>query len=193
MSPSREASASPGLRHWATRLILLVACASVVATSGVTSGDVVSEPYTSAPLTLTTEAPKLTRPITVKVTVPKASSRTAEADLTVEVKARWTPADPTGTTQPWMRVSLARPGENGSRPARSVVLEAGTEVRAQTPAYLDPACQLGTGCEWATELTVELQPDAAGTVELEWTGVARARVLDTSDIPAGMAVSVSEP
>ncbi|MHA7633814.1 hypothetical protein [Corallococcus sp. M7] len=193
MSLSREASPKPGLRHWATRLILWVACASVVATSGVTSGDVVSESYTGAPLTLTTEAPKLTRPVTVKVKVPKSPARTAEAELTVEVMARWTPADPTQTTQPWLRVSLSRAGESFAWPAHSVVLETGREVVARTVAYLDPSCELGTECEWATELTVELQPDAAGTVELEWTGVARARVLDTSDIPMSMTVSVSEP
>ncbi|RKG62532.1 hypothetical protein D7X30_04395 [Corallococcus sp. AB011P] len=172
----------------------MVACASVVATSEGTSADVVSEPYTSAPLTLTTEAPRLTRPITVKVTVPKAPSRTAEAELTVQVKARWTPADPTQTAQPWMRVSLSRTGESFAWPAHSVVLEAGAEVPAQTVAYLDPNCELGTECGWGTDLTIELQPDAgAGTVELEWTGVARARVLNTSDLPKGMSVSVSEP
>ncbi|AFE07126.1 hypothetical protein COCOR_06787 [Corallococcus coralloides DSM 2259] len=194
MSLSREASPNPGLRRWATRLMLLVACASVVATSEGTSGDVVSEPYTSAPLTLATEAPKLTRPITVKVTVPKEPAKTAEAELTVEVKARWTPADPTQTAQPWLRISLSRAGESFAWPAHSVVLEAGTEVWAQTIAYLDPDCALGTECEWSTDLTIELQPDVgAGTVELEWTGVARARVLRASELPRGMAVSVSEP
>ncbi|MBN8465313.1 hypothetical protein JYJ95_02240 [Corallococcus exiguus] len=194
MSLSREASPNPGLRRWASRLLLVLACASVVATSEGASDDVVSAPYTSAPLSLTTEAPRLTRPINVKVTVPKAPSRTAEAELTVEVKARWAPADPSQTTQPWMRVSLSRAGESYAWPSHSVVLEAGVEVRAQTIAYLDPSCELGTECEWATELVVEVQPDAgAGTVELEWTGVARARVVNSSDLPKGMAVSVSEP
>ncbi|RKG68761.1 hypothetical protein D7V80_11495 [Corallococcus sp. CA054B] len=173
----------------------MVACASVVATSEGVSDDVISEPYTGAPLTLTTEAPKLTRSINVKVTVPKAPSKTAEGELTVQVKARWTPADPTQTAQPWMRVSMSRAGETTfSWPAHSVVLEAGTEVVAQTVAYLDPNCELGTECGWGTDLTIELQPDAgAGTVELEWTGVARARVLNSSDLPKDMSVSVSEP
>ncbi|WP_434299138.1 hypothetical protein [Corallococcus exiguus] len=194
MSLSREASPNPGLRRWATRLTLLLACASVVATSEGTSGDVVSEPYTSAPLTLTTEAPRLTRPITVKVTVPKAPSRTAEAELTVHVKARWTPADPTQTTQPWMRVSLSRAGESFAWPAHSVVLEAGAEVPAQTIAYLDPSCEMGASCKWATNLTVQVQPDATpGTVELEWKASARAKVIGLSDTPRGMGITVSEP
>lgn len=194
MFSTREAPQSPRLRHWASRLLLLLSCASVVATSRNSFEDIVSEPHTSAPLTLTTEAPTLTRPITVKVTASEPPSKKAQVELTVQVKARWTPADPSRTALPWMRVSLSKASPDPAVPTQPVVLKTGEDVVARTVVILDETCELGASCKWATNLTVQVQPDATpGTVELEWKASARAKVIGLSDTPRGMGITVSEP
>ncbi|MBN8465311.1 hypothetical protein JYJ95_02230 [Corallococcus exiguus] len=192
--PHLETTPGSRLRHWASRLLLLFACASVVATSRNSFDDIVSEPYTSKPSRLTTGAPGLTRPLTVKLTASKPPAKPAQVQLTVQVKARWTPADPSRTMLPWMRVSLSKASPDPARPTQPVVLKTGEDVMATTVAILDETCEMGPACAWVTDLTVQVQPDAPpGTVELEWKAVARAKVNGLSDTPEGMTVTVSEP
>lgn len=193
MALSHEAAPSFRLRHWASRLALIVASVGVVATSQAVSDDVSSEPYSGAPLILTTEAPKTRIPLVTRVTASKSPNKSAEAELRVRVVATWTPADPSEAVSPWFRAVLTlNESESGSQSGG--VLVAGQPVVMEAHAYLFPDCKMGTSCEWPTSLDLELQPNTAvGTVAVEWTATALARVVDTSSTPKGFTVTVSEP
>ena len=55
-------------------------------------------------------------------------------------------------------------------------------------------CKLDRDCEWNAVLELELQDAIAGdVVEVDWKAIASAYVVDTSDLPTGVTVSVSEP
>ncbi|NOK34860.1 hypothetical protein D7W79_00885 [Corallococcus exercitus] len=194
MTHHRESSPSSRLRHWASRLALLVACASVVATSQAISDDVFSDPYSGAPATLTTEAPKTRIPLVVLATASKSPDKIVEAELTVLVTATWRPADPSQTEGPWLRAVLVEGETEFSGPEAGILLLAGAPVTTEVQTYLSRECRLGSTCEWTANLDLELPPGApAGKVELVWTATAQAHVVDTSSTPKGFKVIVSEP
>ncbi|WP_223637913.1 hypothetical protein [Corallococcus sp. EGB] len=194
MSLSREAAPSSRLRHWASRLLLLVACASVVATSKTpTSEDVNSDPYSGRPVTLTTKAPKTRIPVVMRVTASQSPDKPVEAVLQVRVSATWTPADPSEAVSPWLRAMLVT-GDLDSGPQAGGVLVAGQPTEMDVQQYLDGHCTLGTSCDWTTNLDLELQPNAAaGEVTVEWTATGQAHVVDTTQTPNDFTVTVSEP
>lgn len=193
MSLSREAAPISRLRHWASRLALLVASVGVVATSQAVSDDVSSEPYSGAPVTLTTEAPKTRIPLVTRVTASTSPDKPVEAEMLVRVSATWMPADPSEAVSPWLRAKLVS-GEFGSGQQAGGVLVAGQPMEMDVIGYLDNHCTLGTSCEWTTNLELELQPNAAaGTVTVEWTATAKAHVVDTSSTPKDFTVTVSMP
>ncbi|MBN8466709.1 hypothetical protein JYJ95_09295 [Corallococcus exiguus] len=179
-------------RAWASRLVLLLACASVVATSRAQSDDVASSVYTGAPIRLTTEAPKVTRTLVVRTAAQKKSSDPVEGELRIQANATWTPSDPAQTTQPWLAIDHSIDQIDIGR--GSGVLEPGVAVTVRSSAPLGAECPLNQGCEWTQQVTFELQANAApGTVDLEWTAQALAHVLDDSSVPKGFTVTVSEP
>lgn len=202
--PSSSFEASPPVsrpRFWATRLLLFVACVSVVATSQSVSENVLSEEYVGAPLSITTEAPKAVRRLVVRASATKRSSDDVEAEVTARVTARWRPSDPSQTASPWFRVSLIDVANDDAVGGKLGVLTAGEPVTVDVEPHaplsfpnLSSRCELDDGCEWSVDLAIEVQPNAApGTVELEWTAQARARVVGSSSAPKGLTVNVSEP
>ena len=194
MTHHPETAPNLRLRHWASRLALLVAGVSAVATSQATSADVISEPYTGQPVRLSTEAPKATIPFVVQALASKSPDKLVEAEVTVLVSATWTPADASQAVSPWISATLSEGDSEFSGPAASGVLVAGQPVTFQAHNYLSRDCRLGSRCEWASNLNLELQPNAApGTVEVVWTATAQAHVVDTSSTPKGFTVIVSEP
>ncbi|CAM3207047.1 hypothetical protein G4177_34325 [Corallococcus sp. ZKHCc1 1396] len=198
-SPLPEASASSSpqgsrARFWAARLVLLVACASVVATSQPTSDDVFSNEHVGEPLRLTTEAPRVTRRLVVRASAPKPPSKQAEGELVVRARARWTPADPGQTVNPWLKVILTQGTNSTSGPRASAVLEPGETSTVEGNTILFSDCNLQSACVWTVDVTFEVQANVgAGTVELDWTAQAGVRVVDTDEVPKGFSVSVSEP
>lgn len=201
-SPSFEASPPVSRpRFWATRLLLFVACVSVVATSQSVSEDVVSEEHVGAPLSITTEAPKAVRRLVVRASASKRSSDEPEAEVAARVTARWRPSDPSQTASPWFQVSLVDTANDYGVGQKRGVLTAGEPVTVDVEPHAAlsspmhaPRCELDKGCEWSVDLIIEVQPNAApGTVELEWTAQARARVVGSSSAPEGFTVNVSEP
>ncbi|MFP2896509.1 hypothetical protein [Corallococcus sp. 4LFB] len=194
MTHHRETTPSPRLRHWASRLALLVACASVVATSRATSADMFSEPYTGKPVHLTTEAPKVTIPLVLLATASESPDKQAEAELTVLVTARWTPAEASQTASPVFRAVLHESGSKFSGWERSTPLEVTDSVTMEVRMFFERDCKMGQRCEWTTNLDLELQPNGAvGTVEVVWTATGSAHVVDTSSTPGNFKVIVSEP
>ena len=194
MTHTRETSPKLRLRDGAARLALLVACVSVIATSEGMSQDVVSEPYSGPPVSLTTEAPEARVPVVVRVTATKPPDGLAEAEMTVLVTARWTPADPSQTVRPSFRaVVLESESESSSVPATAELVP-GEPVTVEARMFFARACTLASLCEWTSDLSFELQPEgAAGTVEVTWTASAQAHMSDTSKLPEGFKVIVSEP
>ncbi|WP_338263339.1 hypothetical protein [Corallococcus caeni] len=189
-----ETTPNSRLRHWASRLALLVACVSVVATSQAVSDDVLSEPYTGATVTLTTEAPKTRIPLVVRATATKSPDKVVEAEVKVLVSATWTPADSSQTAAPRLRAVLVEGESDFSGPEAGVALVAGQPVTTEVQTYLGRDCRLGSSCEWTTNLELMLEPNAAaGKVEVVWTATAQAHVVDTSSTPKGFTVIVSEP
>ncbi|WP_158620499.1 MULTISPECIES: hypothetical protein, partial [Corallococcus] len=187
--------ATPGsrARFWAARLVLFVACVSVVATSQATSPDVASEEHVGAPLSLTNEAPKATRQLIVRASATRPPAKRAEAGLSVRVTARWIPADPSQTVSPWLKVILSD-SQDGSGPTAYGILTEQTPLILEGVSSLSPDCELQASCEWRANVNFEMQDNtSAGTVELEWTAQAHARVVDTSSVPKGFTVSVSAP
>lgn len=194
MSLSHEASPNSRLRHWGSRLALLVASVGVVATSQATSADVNSEPYSGATVTLTTEAHKTRVPFIVVATASKSPDKFVEAEVTVHVSATWTPEDPDQAARPWIRATVSEGDSEFSGPEGSGVLVAGQPVTFSAQTHLGRDCKLGSRCEWTSNLNLELQPNAApGKVEVVWTATAQAHVVDTSSTPKGFTVTVSEP
>ncbi|WP_375754450.1 hypothetical protein [Corallococcus exercitus] len=194
MPHHRETAPHSRLRHWASRLALLVASVSVVATSQAISDDVFSEPYTGKPVSLTTEAPKASIPLVMVATASKSPDKLVEAEMKALVTARWTPADPSQTVSPVFRAVLREGGNDFSGPEGSSPLVAGDSVTMEIHTYLSRDCTMGTSCQWTTNLDLELQPNgAAGTVEVVWTATGSAHVVDTSSTPKGFTVIVSEP
>ncbi|MGE6758337.1 hypothetical protein ACQKGO_10020 [Corallococcus interemptor] len=194
MTHHPESAPNLRLRPWASRLALLVAAVSAVATSQATSADLTSEPYTGRAVQLTPDAPKAQVPFVVAATATKSPDKLAEAEVTVLVSATWTPTNPEQAARPWVRATLSEGDSEFTGPEASGVLVAGQSVTFQVHDYLGRDCTLGTRCEWAPKLNLELQPGAApGTVEVVWTATASAHVVDTSSTPKGFAVIVSEP
>ncbi|MBN8233247.1 hypothetical protein JYK02_37605 [Corallococcus macrosporus] len=194
MTHHRETAPHSRLRHWASRLALLVACAGVVATSRATSADVASEPYTGKPVYLTAETPKATIPLVMVATASKSPDKQAEAEMKVLVTARWTPADAGQTVRPVFRAVLREGGNDFSGPEGSSPLGETDSVTLEVHTYLSRDCTMGQRCEWTTDLDFELQPNGAtGTVEVVWTATGSAHVVDTSSTPKGFKVVVSEP
>ncbi|MCY1043276.1 hypothetical protein OV208_18310 [Corallococcus sp. bb12-1] len=190
--PPPATSGSRG-RFWAARLVLFVACASVVATSQATSPDVDSKELVGAPLSLTTEAPKASRRLLIRASAPKPPSKRAEGEVSVRVTARWIPADPSQTVSPWLKVMLSEDADS-SGAVSSGILTAGTPLTLEGSGYLSPDCELKDSCEWSRHVNFEFQANAAaGTVELEWTAQAHVRVVDTSSVPDGFTVDISAP
>ncbi|RKH02542.1 hypothetical protein D7V97_27785 [Corallococcus sp. CA053C] len=174
--------------------MLLTACIGTVATEQATSDDVSSNELVGAPLRITTTAPRATRRVVVRASSTKPPDKSVEGELRVRLTARWIPDDPAQTTTPWIQLHVSNlevPSAGAQAPA---VLEVGAPITRETEAFLQQGCKLDTGCEWPFDVGFELQSDAvAGTVELEWTAQATARVVDTSSVPKGFTVSVSAP
>ncbi|RKH57464.1 hypothetical protein [Corallococcus aberystwythensis] len=182
------------LRHWASRLALLVACVSVVATSQATSESVSSAPYTGAPRTLTSDAPRVTIPLVMRATTSKSPDKFVEAEMLVEFKLRWTPADPNQTEKPVFRAMLRESGTDFSGQENYGPVTAGRLTPLDVRMSLPRDCKLGTRCEWLTDLNLELQANGiAGTLEVEWTATGSAFVVDTSSTPRNFTVTLSEP
>ncbi|NOK15964.1 hypothetical protein [Corallococcus carmarthensis] len=196
MPHHRETAPNFRLRHWASRLVLLVAGVSVVATSQVRSADVFSAPYTGQPVTLTAEAPRVTLPLVVGVTASKSPDKQAEALMRVKLTVRWTPEDPSQTKAgPILRASLLGNGTQLSGPeAATSPLVAGQPLPMDVLVSHSRNCELGKRCQWTSDLRLELESQgAAGTVEVAWTATAQAHVVGTSSTPEGFTVTVSEP
>lgn len=178
-------------RAWASRLLLLLACASVVATSQPQSDDVASEVLTGAPIRLTTEAPRVTRTVVVRTSAKENVPNAVEGELRVQAKATWTPSDPAQTTRPWLAIHIDGQTRQGGT---SGVLESGVAVTVENIGGLGDFCRQNQGCEWTQQVSFELQANAVpGTVDVEWTAQAFAHVLDDTSIPKGFTVTVSEP
>ena len=190
-------SVPPAPRHlrWAARLTLLVASLGAVATSPASSPDVFSE-YEGPPLSLTTEAPTATRHFKVRVFAEEHSFNQVEVELTAQVTARWRPADPSSTVKPWLLARLYMPPEPNPGPGKGEVLtlgEPGQQVTMRTHTTSLSDCKLGQECEWSVPLEFELQPNAtAGTGDVEWKMMAAARAVDTTTLPKGFTVQISE-
>ncbi|RYZ38577.1 MAG: hypothetical protein EOO71_23400 [Myxococcaceae bacterium] len=192
-APPRPAPPGSRVRFWAARLVLLTACASVVATSQATSPDVDSEKFEGAPLRLTTDAPRVTRPLVVRASAPKPVSKWVAGDMAVQATARWIPADPAQAVSPWLKLIITDEA-GGAASTTSVILTAGTPVALEGRGALSPDCEMGASCEWTPNVNFEVQANAVpGTVELEWTAQAHVHVVDTSSVPDGFSVSVSAP
>ncbi|CAM4139058.1 hypothetical protein [Corallococcus exiguus] len=187
-------------RAWASRLVLLLACASVVATSRAQSNDVASPVHTGTPFRLTTETGRVTRTVVVRASAKKKLSDPVEGEVRINAKAKWTPADPAQTTKPSLVISYLH-GEALYEDRRSI-LEPDVAVTVESTKFLDEKCSEDQGCEWTVEAIfgIDVQSDAdsgtvvdPGTVDVEWTAQAFMHVLDDSSVPSGFTVSVSEP
>ncbi|RKG58584.1 hypothetical protein D7X30_13315 [Corallococcus sp. AB011P] len=187
-------------RTWASRLVLLMACASVVATSRARTEDVASPVHTGTPFRLTTETGRVTRTVVVRASATKKLSDPVEGEVRIQAKAKWTPGNPTPTTQPSLVISYLH-GDAFYEDRRSV-LEPDVAVTVESVKYLDERCSEGQGCEWTVQAVfdVGVQSDAdsgtvaaPGTIDVEWTAQAFMRVLDESNVPKGFTVSLSEP
>ncbi|NOK16478.1 hypothetical protein [Corallococcus carmarthensis] len=190
--PSRFERIPTAARAWASRLVLLLACASVVATSRAQSEDVLSPTLTGTPVRLTTDTGKVTRTVVVRATAKEDSKDPVEGELRIQARAKWTPSDPTQTAQPWLAIHHSE-GEFATG-SGSGVLEPGVTVTVESSASLGHACPLNQDCEWTVQVAFEVQSNTGpGTVDVEWTAQAAAHVLDDSSVPKGFTVSLSEP
>ncbi|RKH26890.1 hypothetical protein D7Y15_20095 [Corallococcus sp. AB030] len=185
-------------RAWASRLVLLLACASVVATSRAQSEDVASPVHTGTPFRLTAETDKVTRTLVVRTSAKEKLSDPVEGELHIQAKAKWTPGAPTQTPQPSLAISfldgeLTYGGQSG-------VLEPDVAVTVENVAYFGGNCAQNQGCEWTVQVVFDVRSnsdsgtiEAPGTVDVEWTAQGFAHVLDDSSVPKGFTVSLSEP
>ncbi|RKG67161.1 hypothetical protein D7V80_17120 [Corallococcus sp. CA054B] len=187
-------------RTWASRVVLLMACASVVATSRARSDDVASPVHTGASFRLTTDTPRVTRTLVVRTSAAKKVSDPVEGEVRIQAQAKWTPGASTPTPQPSLVISSLY-GDALQEDRRSV-LEPDVAVTVESVRYLDERCSEGQGCEWTVQAVfdVDVQSDAdsgtvgeLGTIDVEWTAQAFMRVLDESNVPKGFTVSLSEP
>ncbi|MFB1482113.1 hypothetical protein [Corallococcus sp. RDP092CA] len=189
--PSLSERIPTATRAWASRAVLLLACASVVATSQPQSDDVASTPLTGTPIRLTTANARVTRTFVVRVTAAENASDPVAGELRLQTQAKWTPDDPAQTTQPWLNIShfndtFALGGQSG-------VLESGVTVTLESLSRLGEECPLNRGCEWTVQVAFEVQANALpGTVDMEWTAQAFAHVLNDTSIPKGFTVTLSE-
>ncbi|NNB94669.1 hypothetical protein HI113_12230 [Corallococcus exiguus] len=199
-SPSVFERIPTAARTWASRLVLLLACASVVATSRNQSEDVASPVHTGTPFQLTTETGRVTRTVVVRASATKKLSDPVEGEVHIKAKAKWTPADPAQTTKPSLVISHLH-GETLYEDRRSV-LEPDVAVAVESMEFLSEKCSEDQGCEWTLQAVfgIDVQSDAdsgtvadPGTVDVEWTAQAFMHVLDESSVPKGFTVSVSEP
>ncbi|MBZ4371031.1 hypothetical protein NR800_15760 [Corallococcus interemptor] len=185
-------------RAWASRLVLLLACASVVATSRAQSDDVASQVHTGAPFRLTAETFKVTRTLVVRTSAQEKSSDPVEGEVHIQARAKWTPGDPIQTPPPSLAIGYLE-GELTSR-SQSGILEPNVAVTVESVTYLGENCPTVQGCEWTLQVVFDVQANsdsgtltAPGTVDVEWTAQAFMHVLDDSSAPKGFTVSVSEP
>jgi hypothetical protein len=177
-------------RAWAARLTLLVACLGTVATSPPRSPSVTAG-HEGAPVSLSTSAPRATRPIKIRVTMEE-DAEAIEGHLTVNLTARWTPTDPASPERPWLRAGLF--DEDGTW-AEATVLEAGaTSALPEVNRSLFTCTPTARTCEWDQTLHLELQPDVGqGTAEVAWSAEAWMYADNTDELPKGFKVEVSEP
>ncbi|AFE06410.1 hypothetical protein COCOR_05495 [Corallococcus coralloides DSM 2259] len=185
-------------RTWASRVVLLLACVSVVATSRAQSDDVASPVYTGAPFRLTAETFKVTRTLVVRTSSKEKSSDPMEGEVRIQANAKWTPGDPIQTPPPSLAIGYLE-GELTSR-SQSGILEPDVAVTVESVTYLGENCPTDQGCEWTLQVVFDVQGnsdsgtvEAPGTVDVEWTAQAFVHVLDESSVPKGFTVSVSEP
>ncbi|NBC45402.1 hypothetical protein [Corallococcus exiguus] len=91
-------------RYWASR-VLLLACASVVATSRVRSSDELSPVLSGTPVRLTMNSARVMRTRVVRAEAKEGSSVPAVGELRLMANAKWTPSDPTQTAQPRLSIN----------------------------------------------------------------------------------------
>ncbi|MBN9683902.1 MULTISPECIES: hypothetical protein [unclassified Corallococcus] len=185
-------------RAWASRVMLLLACVSVVATSRARSEDVASSPYTGTPFRLTAETSKVTRTLVIRTTQKEKSSDPVSGEVHIQAKAKWTPGDPIQTPPPSLAISY--PDGELTYGSQSGILEPDVSVTVENVTYLDEKCSKAQDCEWTAQVIFNVQGNsdsgtitAPGTVDVEWTAQAFMHVLDDSSVPKGFTVTVSEP
>lgn len=171
--------------------MLLMACASVVATSKVRTRDELSPVLAGTPVHLTTDSARVMRTLVVRADTKEGSSDPAVGELRLLANAKWTPSDPTQTARP--RLSITAYDGQIDRGGTSEVLESAVTVKLRSVTGIGRECPLNSGCEWTVQVAFELEdPEVPGTVDVEWKAMAAVHVVGTSDIPEGFTVSMSE-
>ncbi|RKH52229.1 hypothetical protein D7X55_15265 [Corallococcus sp. AB049A] len=172
--------------------MLLLACASVMATSRNRSDKVASPVHAGAPIRLTADAPKVTRTMVVRVSAKEKPAKPVAGELRIQAQAKWTPNDPAATAQPRLVITHFDTASNlGSQ---SGVLEPGVSVPVKSVGSLGSDCSMNSGCEWTVQVAFEVPANTVpGTADVEWTAQASAYVLGDSNVPKGFTVSLSEP
>lgn len=184
----------PRLLHWAARLVLIAACAGTVATSKLLSPPVFSEGFVGDKVTLTNEAPRTTRDIIVRVISAEPHSDIVEAEVRTSITTRWIPADPHETALPWLHVSQFEGEESPGMGTTATLLAAGDPLQFEEFTVLNTNCELTGPCEWLAHLRFEMQADGPkGTIEVEWTSLARGAVRGMDEVPSGFTVLISAP
>ncbi|GMU01549.1 hypothetical protein KH5H1_56690 [Corallococcus caeni] len=179
-------------RSWASRLLLLLACASVVATSRIRSRDELSPVLTGTPVRLTMDSTKVMRTLVVRADAKEGSSVPAVGNLRLLANAKWTPSTPTQTAQP--RLSINAYDGQTDRGGTSEVLKPAVTVKLRSVTGLGRECPLNSGCAWTAQVAFELKDrEVPGTVDVEWKAMAAVHVEGTNDLPEGFTVSMSEP
>ncbi|RJS22539.1 hypothetical protein DRW03_14605 [Corallococcus sp. H22C18031201] len=200
MIPQSLRSFIPPRAHpWAARLVLLVACASVVATSAPSSPDIFSPPRTGTPVQLTSQEPSVTRNVVVQVSSKENLFGRVEGALQVRATARWTPTNPSQSARPWLRVVLEQPGSSPPLLGSAVTLGGpGETVTLSERAFVSspPDCRSNEAAPCAFPMTVRFELErgvAEGTVDIEWDMLANVHVDGHPAMPEDFAVGVFEP
>ncbi|MBJ6759866.1 hypothetical protein JGU66_03770 [Myxococcaceae bacterium JPH2] len=136
----------------------------------------------------------------VQVSATEDVFERVEGALQVRATARWTPANPSKSERPWLRVVLEPPGQSPALLGSSVTLgAAGESVAVSERAFLSllaPDCRLKSGVPCSFPMTLRLEVErgvAEGTVDVEWDALANVHVNDHAALPEGLAVGVFEP
>lgn len=194
MTPA-SSNPAPGsrLRRWGAYLSLLVACMGTVATSKPYSPPVTAE-HIGETVRLTAEAPKATRNLVIRISA-KDGGHLLDGEVLSEVAPRWQPTDPNRQQRPSLSVKLKVGDEDPGMSNEYVLAPSENPGPLAGPyANIPHDCDLEKPCEWNAVLEFELR-DALGedVVEVDWRTAVSAYVRNTSEVPKGFTVHISEP
>ncbi|NBD11781.1 hypothetical protein [Corallococcus silvisoli] len=194
VAPSLTTPPRAHLSRWAARAGLLLACAASVATSEALSPLVTSEVFAGEPVTLTNQAPNFQRDLVIRVTASKSHARTVEPTALTKFTLRWLPEDPDETARPRFSFSLSTGNEVAGGRMQDTAPLAGEPITREHLTRLETTCKLEGPCEYTARVRFEMQAEGPkGSLQIDWTVVAGARVRGMSAVPEGFSVTVSAP